>query len=240
MKTNKVVLYYAFSSLKDTIFTYTVGDPQTGRYGKNRNQNRGNKNQKHTPHVNPNKKRFKMKRLMLKQLLDAWKSNELLEIYNDSVKYTFAVGFVICMTDNDMLLNCIDLEGRDDGFVLINITDIYCVKKSTQYLMNIMKLSNNKYPRYCEWYSTNEYVEKFNLFSDFLQESMKNHILSHIKLYNGDDYYGTIEDKDEKDINLKSFNENGEFDGFSFIKIDDIELISFDGVEENRLTKLIK
>jgi hypothetical protein len=36
--------------------TRSGGDPETGRYGKSRNDNRGSKNKKHIPYPNPNKK----------------------------------------------------------------------------------------------------------------------------------------------------------------------------------------
>ncbi len=181
-----------------------------------------------------------MKTLMFKKLVESYNTNCLLEVYTDQVNNTFAVGFVSCITDNELLLNLVNSYGAEDGFLLIRINDIYCINYATQYLKNIISLLNNNKSRQIEFMFEKGYLKNLDLFSEILQENIKNHRMTRIKLYNNTNYYGFIEEKDQDIIQIEIIDEYGLNDGISYIKMDDIEQVSFDGVDENRRFRIVK
>lgn len=180
-----------------------------------------------------------MKTLMFKKLEESYNANNLLEVYTDQVNNTFAVGFIICITDNELLLNLVNSYGIEDGFLLIRINDIYCINYATKYLKNIISLLNNKKPRQVKFIFKKGYLQNTDLFSEIFQENIENHRMAHVKLYNNTDYYGFIEAKDEDVIQIEIIDEYGLNDGFSYVKIEDIEQVSFDGIDENRRLELL-
>jgi hypothetical protein len=175
---------------------------------------------------------------MFKKIATSPITNDLIEIYTDKEEHTFAVGFVICSSDKELLLNLINSDGIDDGFLLININDIYCVNCETKYIENISLLSNNKQHRLPTFLSQKGYIKNLDLFSEIILFLTETHIITHIKLYNNADYYGYIETNDKDVVIIQIINEYGNRDGFSYIKIEEIAQISFDGIEENRLFQI--
>jgi hypothetical protein len=180
-----------------------------------------------------------MKKLMYNKLMESSNNGELLEIYTEKNNPNeCAVGFIIILSENELILNAIDPKGLDDGFLAIRNDDIYSISYDTNYLRKISLLSENEKPRLPKQ-NIKEYLKEANMFFSIFKESMDNKKLITLKLYYDIDVSGIIKSFDEEIIEISVIDTHGNFDGNSCIYIADVEWISFESINENKLSKLL-
>ncbi|MFT8321108.1 MAG: hypothetical protein ABF649_09395 [Bacillus sp. (in: firmicutes)] len=161
---------------------------------------------------------------MKKELLKALVSKELVEVYTEVENATkFEVGKVLKFSEEFVLLANVSPIGMYDGFHLINTIDIYQINKNTKYIRNIKKLYEAKNQSHIDFEGKNDH-----LLESMLKFAEKNKFVVFIKLFEEAFIQGFIK-KVEKEILVVSIvTDDGEFDGESYVKLEDIHSITCD------------
>jgi hypothetical protein len=171
---------------------------------------------------------------MKKEILNKLCNDALIAIYADkNDTETFYVGRTKHLNDDSFILQLYTSNGLIDGYILLRNIDVFEIRKGNLYLNKLNILINN-----CEKiiekekFKFNDNVE-YNI--DYLINEYKNReeFIS-IKSIYGYKLTGRIIDYiDNEYIYIDCFTEDGIYDGMSLIKYEDIQNLSFCGIDEN-------
>lgn len=171
---------------------------------------------------------------MLKNILR--KDGKIVSIYTvDDSPYKFDVGICLSLNDELLLFQSISKYGLDDGLICMHIDDIYRVNYDGQYEKSIEKVKKIKS------YENINIIEN-NLQLSLLKYASQNNYIVEIFLYNGgdDNVIGYIEYIDDYYVKIKTYDEYGNFDGYSVVKLDDIKMILCNSLFGQKVRDLIK
>ena len=166
-------------------------------------------------------------------LINALRENTLCEIYQDeSDRSSFHVGFIINIdeTNNTVLYERIDSDGKYCGMYFVKINSILSIKINDKYLKKI-ELLTKYYNQERKLFTTNEK----SLLENVLNFCMKSNLI--VELYLCDTEYcistGIITEIAIDSVTIKCIDEYGEEDGADVIDIRAIVSVSFDTSESN-------
>jgi len=180
-----------------------------------------------------------MGNLLIEIINSAKLHKSLVSIYTDKDETnTFSVGYIIDQIDEGLILHAIDTNGFDDGLMFMCLSDIYLMEIGTTYLENL-KIVNNENPKYNDF---NSFILKRNhdksLIADFLDKCLSDKKLITVSLYFGKGLTGFINRISDDQIILDNITLEGENDGIVCIKIEEINRIYFDGIDQRRISIL--
>lgn len=159
-------------------------------------------------------------------------SRKFLSVYDESDSdNVFHVCRKLCCDHTYTLFQLITTRGYDDGLYLIPTEYIFRVDAEDEYTARIEKLFHLLKQPLLE---VVEIGEDASLLLWVLDHARKNTLVTSLFLDNGDDVTGRILETDPENgsLHMELLNENGEKDGFSFIRMDNIEkIICNSGVE---------
>ena len=187
------------------------------------------------------KKEKKMENLFLEIIFRAKQHDKLVAIYTDKDEpNTFSVGYIVYQLEEGLILNSIDTNGFDDGLMFMCLLDIYLIEIDTIYLKNL-EIVNKSYSKFNDF---NSIFFKRNkdeiLINDFLNKCLSDKKIVTISLFFGKNITGFINKISDDMIVLNIITSEGENNGTGCIKIEEINRIYIDGIEQRRITILLE
>lgn len=155
---------------------------------------------------------------MINQLLDVQEKRELVSVYvNLDEQEHFAVGYVMKVLEEQVLLLNVGLHGDFDGYTAIYISDIYRIERESQYLKKIKDL--------CLFDISDVFkIEDDNTpILSVINTSIKKKIVIKLLLLSSNNVIvGYITDINDYSINILQVDDYGYTDGYTVVKYEDI------------------
>lgn len=174
-------------------------------------------------------------------LIEARKEKQLVCIFRDpSDLRRFAVGFVVAVSENDYTLHQIDPDGNLNGLDIGAIDDIIEISKESRYARQISLLIENKAEEKDES-PTSGWSGRPNpesCLEDVLQKALKDKLVVNLLVATGDDelrFYGIVRDMTGTHIRIDVLTDDGEPDGTTVIRLDDIAGLQVNTREERKV-----
>lgn len=150
---------------------------------------------------------------------------------------SFALGFVVAIDDDNVLLAHVNTSGDYDGFKIKNLNSIIMIETDTLYqssMYSLYQLSDRKHDKI-------ELVNNDAMKSLLLYAKQKQLVVA-IQLLESDycNVQGFVYDFSETDniVTINNVDRYGVKDGFSYINIDDVSKVMCDSEDEQTLRKL--
>lgn len=170
-------------------------------------------------------------RFMFKQLQAFANQEKMVEIYTDIEDgEKFSVAKVLDVSEDYTILANVSPNGMNDGFSLIKTEDIYQLNTETRYIQNIEKLYKAKKQNHLKIDIDNE-----DLLIGFLEFAQKNRCPILMELFESSIVQGFVKDISEDIVIVSNLTDDGDPDGESFFKLEDISFISCDNEALNCL-----
>lgn len=153
--------------------------------------------------------------------------------YNETNK--FIVGKIVALNKEEIVINMLSLEGEDDGYVYVNIKNIFRIEEDNKYTEKMMKLYTISSPDI-----SFDITDNSNILAAVLDVVLVQRLIITIELFNSgyDDIIGFVDEVCDGKCIINQINEYGYKDGFSYITTDSITRISFLRQEESVIMKL--
>lgn len=165
-------------------------------------------------------------------------TNELVEVYtnpNDCDK--FAVGYIDACTDNEYLVHAFQENDLDDGYYVMRNDSVFEIRRRTKYLKNMLQFIN---PNPEKYKLPKGYSSELDLFCVVLNLCKEERLIAMIRLEFGAECYGWVTDFDDNILEIETVDCDGIPDGINYLRMEDVEIIGFGGLEENRRLKLFE
>ncbi|WP_078552093.1 hypothetical protein [Bacillus alkalicellulosilyticus] len=168
---------------------------------------------------------------MIKQLEEAKKNNQLLEIYSDlSDVKKFKVAKVLDANEDYTIISEISHYGLYDGFSLIQTEKIFQINKNTRYIKNLEILFEAKNQSHFSFD-----VENKDLILGFFEASKKQELVVIVELLEEVTIQGFVQSIEDEIVMVDVLLYDGEPDGKAYVKKEDITCITCDNQEANCL-----
>ena len=171
---------------------------------------------------------------MKEKLLELQKQNKNVSIYSCEDSNKFLYGKVLSVNNCEFALLMYTPCGMFDGIIVKKIKDITRIEYDGQYEQKMQKVLSRDIDaeKYC--------IADSEITSSILELSLKLNKIVSIELLNSgtDNVVGFVDEINDNNCTIKSVDEYGYEDGYSFILISDITQVMFDGERENLFLKL--
>lgn len=173
-------------------------------------------------------------------LREAQKERQLVCIFRDPCDLRrFAVGFVEAVSDEDYSLQQIDPEGNPDGIDVGSIDDIIEIRKESRYARQIaLLMDGEEEPKEKAPAGWTGKPHPESCLDEALRRSMKEKLVVNILLATGEDelrFYGIVRDLTETHTRIDILSDDGEPDGTSVIRLDDIAGLQVNTRDEKKV-----
>jgi hypothetical protein len=181
-----------------------------------------------------------MENLFLNILKQAKKQKKLISIYTDKDNTDkFSAGYVNDQIEEGVFLQSIDPNGFDDGIIFLNIDNIYIIDYDNKYLANLEQLHKNRDKLQAKNTFTFKRSEGKCLIEDVFNKCKDEKILITVKLIYDVGVTGFVKDLNEDDVCVNVITDDGEQDGLTYFKIEDVDRIYLDGIDQKRINILL-
>ncbi len=169
-------------------------------------------------------------------LLLAKEKHTAVSVYSDREEADrFSVGYVLGVSDEELLLALISPAGRYDGYSLLKLNQIYRVNECGLYEQKIVGLYEKEQIKHALFP-----IDESNLMGSILAFSKQKGYIVRLELLDGEDsVQGFYDDKSGNVISVYSVTDFGERDGKAHLYTDDISWIVCDGEEEQTVKRLL-
>ncbi|MCD8140178.1 MAG: hypothetical protein LUE17_10460 [Planctomycetaceae bacterium] len=173
-------------------------------------------------------------------LREAQRDRQLVCIFRDpSDLRRFAVGFVEAVSDSDYTLQQIDPDGNPDGLDIGSIDDIIEIRKESRYARQIaLLMEKEEEPKARPAQGWNGKPHPESCLDEVLRRSMQEQLVVNILLATGDDelrFYGIVRDLTDSHARLDVLTDDGEPDGTSVVRLDDIAGLQVNTRDERKV-----
>ena len=170
---------------------------------------------------------------IIKQLCN---TGELVELYTNRDDYEkFGVGYITACTDNEYLVHSFDDNNLDDGYYVMHNDATYIIQQNTLYLKNMLQFIKPKPDKYD---LPKGYWPELDLYHVVLNLCQQERLTADVRLDNGFECFGWVKSFNDEVIEIDRVDSYGMLDGTSCLRMEDIKLVGFGGLEEKRRTKL--
>lgn len=175
---------------------------------------------------------------MIEQLKEICVEEKFVSIYtNYADSDRFCYGKILSVNEEEILLYLISPNGEYDGLSVRNTNDVFRVEYGGEYEKKMLSLISDDNLDYFE-----QCIDDNNLFLSVLILSQKCNKIVSVELQNSGSFcvVGIVEDVNEDVCTIKQYDDYGNFDGYSIVKLDSITELSLDSIDERRISRLIK
>jgi hypothetical protein len=156
---------------------------------------------------------------------EARRDRQLICLFRDPLDLRrFTVGFVEAVSDTDYTLQQVDPDGNPDGLDVGAIDDIIEIRRESRYVRQIsLLMEKEEEARTVKGWNGNPHPE--SCLDEALRRSLAEQLVVNVLLATGDDelrFHGIVRDISETHVRLDVLSDDGEPDGTSVIRIDDI------------------
>ena len=173
---------------------------------------------------------------MIKELIKIKENNNIVSIFCDEDDTSmFLEGYIYAIGRQDFLIKHITPHGLADGYILKKIDSVMHLEISGQYEKKIEKLYS-KNQRHIDL----KLQDKVSLKNNIFQICMNNKYIVSIEMIQDDEcpIKGVINKIDDNKVIVSKLTEYGEDDGEAILKKENIDTISFLGVDEEDIQLL--
>lgn len=174
---------------------------------------------------------------MIKELIKIKENNSIVSIFcNEDDTSMFLEGYIYAIGRQDFLIKHITPHGLADGYILKKIDSVMHLEISGQYEKKIEKLYSKKNQRHIDL----KLQDKIDLKDNIFQICMNNKYIVSIEMIQDDEcpIKGVVNKIDDSKIVVSKLTEYGESDGEAILKKENIDTISFLGVDEEDIQLL--
>ena len=169
---------------------------------------------------------------MIKELIKIKENNNIVSIFCDEDDTSmFLEGYIYAIGRQDFLIKHITPHGLSDGYILKKIDSVMHLEISGQYEKKIEKLYSKKNQRHIDLKLQDKVSLKNNIFQICIVS---------IEMIQDDEcpIKGVINKIDDNKVIVSKLTEYGEDDGEAILKKENIDTISFLGVDEEDIQLL--
>lgn len=174
----------------------------------------------------------------MKKYFNDFKDNkELICVYsNETDTESFAAGYVVGVSKDDIILYHLTPRGTYDGYLLLPIDNIFLTEYNTRYTKKLYNLSQ------IQFHENMSYFKNESLKSCLLKYAHENDFVVEVQLVNSglNDVVGKVFSFDEEKVIVDKYTEYGEQDGQAVFNILDITRLSCDNEEERTIKHMIQ
>lgn len=163
-------------------------------------------------------------------------SNEIVELYSNPDDYDkFGVGYILACSENEYLVHTFQENDLDDGYYVMRNEDLFLLRKGSTYLRNMVQFIK---PKALKYELPRGYWPELDLFIVLLNLCAQEHIMAVVRIECGMALYGWITNVQDNTIEVEEVDGDGMPNGTSYLRLDDLHMVGFGGLEETRRTKL--
>ena len=177
--------------------------------------------------------RFKKiyKQGMIDEVIKMKQNKNIVSIFCDETdSTTFLEGYIYAVGVQKFLIKHITPHGLADGYILKELDSIVHLETGGKYERKIEKLYHKKNQKHIDL----EIDKNSDLEDNILQICMNNEYITSFEMVEDDEcpIKGTIKELDSNKVIVSKLTEDGEEDGEAVLKKENIDTISFLGVDE--------
>ena len=159
----------------------------------------------------------------------------LIAIYTDTDAVSrFAAGYIQEYDETMVYLQSISPEGNDDGCEYIKVEDIFQVEYNSRYLRRLQLLLRHK-PDLTTYPCVAERQHGENYLISMLKQAMADHLFISIKSIYDYSVQGYITAIDDVFIQFHEITVDGDDDGITVLRIEDIERVLITGRKQKKV-----
>ena len=164
---------------------------------------------------------------MIDEVIKMKQNKNIVSIFCDE---TFLEGYIYAVGVQKFLIKHITPHGLADGYILKELDSIVHLETGGKYERKIEKLYHKKNQKHIDL----EIDKNSDLEDNILQICMNNEYITSFEMVEDDEcpIKGTIKELDSNKVIVSKLTEDGEEDGEAVLKKENIDTISFLGVDE--------
>lgn len=178
--------------------------------------------------------------LFYEMLKEAREGKHLVCVFRDpSDLRRFTVGYVEALSEHDYTLQQIDPDGNPDGLDIGDLDDIIEIRRESRYARQMALLLENAEELAAKpeaGWTGNANPE--SCLEAALRQAVKDRLVVNIMLATGDDevrFYGLVRGITESHVLLDVLTDDGEPDGTTVVRLDDIAGLQMNTHEERKV-----
>lgn len=168
---------------------------------------------------------------MIDEVIKMKQNKNIVSIFCDETdSITFLEGYIYAVGVQKFLIKHITPHGLADGYILKELDSIVHLETGGKYERKIEKLYHKKNQKHIDL----EIDKNSDLEDNILQICMNNEYITSFEMVEDDEcpIKGTIKELDSNKVIVSKLTEDGEEDGEAVLKKENIDTISFLGVDE--------
>ena len=168
---------------------------------------------------------------MIDEVIKMKQNKNIVSIFCDETdSTTFLEGYIYAVGVQKFLIKHITPHGLADGYILKELDSIVHLETGGKYERKIEKLYHKKNQKHIDL----EIDKNSDLEDNILQICMNNEYITSFEMGEDDEcpIKGTIKELDSNKVIVSKLTEDGEEDGEAVLKRENIDTISFLGVDE--------
>ena len=168
---------------------------------------------------------------MIDEVIKMKQNKNIVSIFCDETdSTTFLEGYIYAVGVQKFLIKHITPHGLADGYILKELDSIVHLETGGKYERKIEKLYHKKNQKHSDL----EIDKNSDLEDNILQICMNNEYITSFEMVEDDEcpIKGTIKELDSNKVIVSKLTEDGEEDGEAVLKKENIDTISFLGVDE--------
>lgn len=168
---------------------------------------------------------------MIDEVIKMKQNKNIVSIFCDETdSTTFLEGYIYAVGVQKFLIKHITPHGLADGYILKELDSIVHLEIGGKYERKIEKLYHKKNQKHIDL----EIDKNSDLEDNILQICMNNEYITSFEMVEDDEcpIKGTIKELDSNKVIVSKLTEDGEEDGEAVLKKENIDTISFLGVDE--------
>ena len=168
---------------------------------------------------------------MIDEVIKMKQNKNIVSIFCDETdSTTFLEGYIYAVGVQKFLIKHITQHGLADGYILKELDSIVHLETGGKYERKIEKLYHKKNQKHIDL----EIDKNSDLEDNILQICMNNEYITSFEMVEDDEcpIKGTIKELDSNKVIVSKLTEDGEEDGEAVLKKENIDTISFLGVDE--------
>ena len=168
---------------------------------------------------------------MIDEVIKMKQNKNIFSIFCDETdSTTFLEGYIYAVGVQKFLIKHITPHGLADGYILKELDSIVHLETGGKYERKIEKLYHKKNQKHIDL----EIDKNSDLEDNILQICMNNEYITSFEMVEDDEcpIKGTIKELDSNKVIVSKLTEDGEEDGEAVLKKENIDTISFLGVDE--------
>ena len=168
---------------------------------------------------------------MIDEVIKMKQNKNIVSIFCDETdSTTFLEGYIYAVGVQKFLIKHITPHGLADGYILKELDSIVHLETRGKYERKIEKLYHKKNQKHIDL----EIDKNSDLEDNILQICMNNEYITSFEMVEDDEcpIKGTIKELDSNKVIVSKLTEDGEEDGEAVLKKENIDTISFLGVDE--------